>query len=67
MLNPGRAFAREELLLQVWGFSVGDTATVTVHVRRLREKVETDPANPTLICTVRGIGYRFDAAAMVPR
>ena len=65
--NPGRAFARDELLLQVWGFSVGDTATVTVHVRRIREKIETDPANPSLICTVRGIGYRFDAAAMVPR
>jgi DNA-binding response OmpR family regulator len=58
--SPGRAFSREELLRDVWGFDVGDTATVTVHVRRLRCKIEADPTNPTLIATVRGIGYRFD-------
>ncbi len=43
MSHPGQAFARAELLEQVWGFAVGDTATVTVHVRRLREKIESDP------------------------
>jgi len=67
MSHPGQAFARGELLHQVWGFAVGDTATVTVHVRRLREKIEDDPANPTMIATVRGVGYRFETAAMAPR
>ncbi len=57
--NPGRAFRREELLQAVWGYSMGDTATITVHVRRLREKVEIDPSNPIRLCTVRGIGYRW--------
>jgi DNA-binding response OmpR family regulator len=57
--NPGRAFRREELLQAVWGYSVGDTATITVHVRRLREKVEADPSNPEHLCTVRGFGYRW--------
>ena len=59
MRNPIRAFRREELLEQVWGFSYGDTSTVTVHVSRLREKVETDPGSPRYIRTVRGFGYRF--------
>jgi len=67
MSHPGQAFGRAELLQQVWGFAVGDTATVTVHVRRLREKIEEDPANPTMIATVRGVGYRFESAAMAPR
>jgi DNA-binding response OmpR family regulator len=58
--NPRRAFSREELLDRVWGFSFGDTATVTVHVRRLREKVETDPSSPTHLVTVWGVGYRWD-------
>jgi two-component system response regulator ResD len=58
--HPRRVFRREELLEQVWGFTYGDTATVTVHVRRLREKVETDPATPTHIMTVWGVGYRWD-------
>jgi DNA-binding response OmpR family regulator len=57
--NPGRAFRREELLQAVWGYSVGDTATITVHVRRLREKVELNPSNPVHLCTVRGVGYRW--------
>ncbi len=57
--NPGRAFRREELLQAVWGYSVGDTATITVHVRRLREKIEADPSNPQHLCTVRGVGYRW--------
>ncbi len=60
MRNPRRAFRREQLLEQVWGFAYGDTSTVTVHVRRLREKVEADPADPRHVCTVWGVGYRFE-------
>ncbi|MBV8983275.1 MAG: response regulator transcription factor [Acidimicrobiia bacterium] len=60
MRNPRRAFRREELLADVWGFSYGDTSTVTVHVRRLREKVEADPSAPRHVCTVWGVGYRFE-------
>jgi DNA-binding response OmpR family regulator len=60
MRNPRRAFRREELLEQVWGFAYGDTSTVTVHIRRLREKVETQPAQPRHVCTVWGVGYRFE-------
>jgi len=52
------AFRRQELLEQVWGYSYGDTSTVTVHVRRLREKVEADPSRPRRIQTVWGVGYR---------
>ncbi|MER5553575.1 response regulator transcription factor [Streptomyces sp. NPDC002793] len=58
--NPGRVFSREELLLHVWGWEFGDMSTVTVHVRRLREKIEDDPAVPKLISTVWSAGYRFD-------
>lgn len=60
MRHPRRAFRREELLERVWGFSYGDTSTVTVHVRRLREKIERDPAQPRHVCTVWGVGYRFE-------
>jgi DNA-binding response OmpR family regulator len=60
MSHPRRAFSREELLEHVWGYTYGDTATVTVHIRRLREKIETDPAQPALVTTVWGVGYRFD-------
>ena len=60
MAHPRRAFRREELLEEVWGWTYGDTATVTVHVRRLREKVEHDPSEPRHLCTVRGVGYRFE-------
>ncbi|MDP9072122.1 MAG: response regulator transcription factor [Actinomycetota bacterium] len=60
MRHPRRAFRREQLLEQVWGFSHGDTSTVTVHVRRLREKVEADPGQPHHIRTVWGVGYRFE-------
>jgi DNA-binding response OmpR family regulator len=45
---------------RVWGWDFGDLSTVTVHVRRLREKIEDDPAAPRLISTVWGVGYRFD-------
>jgi DNA-binding response OmpR family regulator len=58
--HPGRAFGREDLMQQVWGWDFGDLSTVTVHVRRLRGKVEDDPARPRLIQTVWGVGYRFD-------
>jgi two-component system response regulator ResD len=60
MSHPGEAFTREQLMREVWGWTFGDQSTVTVHVRRLREKVEPDPANPTLIATVWGVGYRLD-------
>ncbi|MEG3626931.1 response regulator transcription factor [Streptomyces poriticola] len=58
--HPGRAFSREELMREVWGWDFGDLSTVTVHVRRLRGKVEDDPARPRLIQTVWGVGYRFE-------
>jgi len=61
--NPGTAFSRDELLQQVWGWSFGDQSTVTVHVRRLREKVERDPTKPTRLVTVWGVGYRWEPAA----
>jgi DNA-binding response OmpR family regulator len=59
MANPNRVFTRQELLETVWGYTFGDTSTITVHVRRLREKVEVDPSDPTMIQTVWGVGYRF--------
>jgi len=59
--NPGRTFTRAELLDEVWDFAWdGDTATVTVHIRRLREKIEEDPSNPAHLVTVWGVGYRFE-------
>jgi DNA-binding response OmpR family regulator len=58
--HPRQAFRREELLEAVWGFSHGDLSTVTVHVRRLRAKIETDPSDPRRVCTVWGVGYRFE-------
>ena len=63
--NPGRAHRREELLEAVWGWTFGDQSTVTVHVRRLREKIEDDPATPRRILTVWGVGYRYEVE--VPR
>jgi DNA-binding response OmpR family regulator len=60
MLHPHQVLRREDLLEHVWGYTFGDTSTVTVHVRRLREKVEADPSNPVRIQTVWGVGYRFE-------
>ena len=60
MRNPNRAFRREELLEAVWGYTFGDTSTVTVHVRRLREKIEADASQPRHLVTVWGVGYRFE-------
>jgi two-component system response regulator ResD len=58
--RPGRVFSRDALMAAVWGHAFfTDTSTVTVHVRRLRAKLEVDPARPTLIETVWGVGYRF--------
>jgi DNA-binding response OmpR family regulator len=62
MANPGTAYSRDELLQQVWGWSFGDQSTVTVHVRRLREKVELDPTRPVRLVTVWGVGYRWEAS-----
>jgi DNA-binding response OmpR family regulator len=62
MRNPGRAFRRAELLENVWGWTFGDQSTVTVHMRRLREKIEDDPASPRRIVTVWGVGYRYEHA-----
>jgi DNA-binding response OmpR family regulator len=59
MQHPREAFDRGVLLQRVWSWSFGDQSTVTVHVRRLREKVEDDPSRPRRIVTVFGIGYRY--------
>lgn len=58
--NPGKVFTREQLLQEVWGYDYfGDARTVDVHIRHLREKIEKDPANPQMILTVWGTGYKF--------
>ncbi len=62
LMHPDEPITREQLLDAVWGYSVGGAATVTVHVRRLREKIEQDPAHPMLIRTVWGVGYCFSPA-----
>ncbi|MGH2503377.1 MAG: response regulator [Ktedonobacterales bacterium] len=59
--HPRQVFTRQQLLANVWGYDYfGDASTVTVHIRRLREKVERDPANPRLLMTVWGVGYKFE-------
>lgn len=59
--NRGRAFTREQLLREVWGYDfLGDSRTVDVHIRWLRQKIEDEPAKPVRILTVRGTGYRFE-------
>lgn len=60
MQHPARAFSREALLEKVWGFSLGDTSTVSVHIRRLRLKLEAEPARPVIIRTVWGVGYYLE-------
>jgi two-component system alkaline phosphatase synthesis response regulator PhoP len=58
--NPGKVFTRDYLLEQLWGYDyLGDTRTVDVHMRRLRQKIEEDPASPRYLKTVHGIGYKF--------
>ena len=62
--NPQHVFTREQLLDKVWGYEFyGGESTVTVHIRRLREKIEVDPSNPMLIQTVWGMGYKFEPDA----
>ena len=59
--NPGRVLTRGQLIDRVWGSDyVGDTKTLDVHVKRLRAKIEPDPADPTYLITVRGLGYKLD-------
>ena len=59
--NRGRAFTREQLLRDVWGYDfLGDSRTVDVHIRWLRQKIEAEPAKPVRLITVRGVGYRFE-------
>jgi DNA-binding response OmpR family regulator len=60
MRHPRQAFTRAELLTKVWGWEFGDASTVTVHVRRLRGKIEDDPTDPRRILTVWGVGYRYE-------
>lgn len=58
--HPGKVYTRDELLEKIWGYEYpGDTRTVDVHVRHLRQKIEKDPSDPEYIETIRGIGYRF--------
>lgn len=60
LINAGHAYSRSDLLDNVWGWSFGDHSTVTVHVKRLRHKIELDPADPQRIATVYGVGYRYE-------
>lgn len=60
--HPGQVFSREQLLSGLWGYDyLGDASTVTVHMRRLREKLEPDPARPRYLKTVWSVGYKFEA------
>jgi two-component system, OmpR family, response regulator RegX3 len=64
--NPGRVLTRDTLIDRVWGTDyVGDTKTLDVHIKRLRTHVERDPSTPSIITTVRGVGYRFEVPADV--
>ncbi|MUK89401.1 response regulator [Ornithinibacillus sp. L9] len=58
--HPNRVFSKEHLFERIWGFdSMGDITTVTVHIRKIREKIENNPSNPDFIETIWGVGYRF--------
>jgi two-component system, OmpR family, response regulator RegX3 len=62
MVNAGRVLTRGQIIDRVWGSDYfGDTKTLDVHIKRLRSKVEVQPSEPTVIVTVRGLGYRFEA------
>ncbi|MFZ0172010.1 MAG: response regulator transcription factor [Acidimicrobiales bacterium] len=62
LANAGRVVTRDTLIDRVWGLDyVGDTKTLDVHIKRLRSRIEADPARPVLITTIRGVGYRFEA------
>lgn len=61
VMHPNRVFSKDELFQKIWGFdSLGDIATVTVHISKLREKIESDPSRPQYIETIWGVGYRFN-------
>jgi DNA-binding response OmpR family regulator len=61
LMNPNRVFSKDDLFEKIWGLdSFGDFATVTVHISKLREKIETDPSKPQYIETIWGVGYRFN-------
>ena len=61
LANAGRVLTRETLIDRVWGIDyVGDTKTLDVHIKRLRAKIEDDPAEPKRIVTIRGLGYKFE-------
>ena len=63
MANAGRVLTRDVLIDRIWGPNYfGDTKTLDVHIKRLRSKIESDPAHPTRIVTVRGVGYRYERA-----
>jgi DNA-binding response OmpR family regulator len=64
--HPRHAFRRDELLEAVWGTTYGDESTITVHVRRIREKIEPDPSTPVRIVTVFGVGYRWEGVGARP-
>ena len=65
--NAGRVLTRDTLIDRVWGSDyVGDTKTLDVHVKRLRNHIEADPSSPTIITTVRGVGYRFEMSGVLP-
>jgi DNA-binding response OmpR family regulator len=64
--QPAQAHTRDQLMHKVWGWDFGDQSTVTVHVRRLREKIELDPSAPTRLVTVFGVGYRWDRSTVSP-
>ena len=64
--HPDQAFSRSELMERVWQWSFGDESTVTVHARRLREKIEVDPASPKRLLTVWGHGYRYHQLESAP-
>ena len=63
LAHAGRVLTRDTLIDRVWGMDyVGDTKTLDVHIKRLRSRIEADPSHPSLIMTIRGVGYRFEAA-----
>lgn len=64
MCHPNQVYSRDELLAEVWGWTIGDQSTVTVHVRRVREKVEADPTKPVRLLTVWGVGYRWECQSV---
>jgi DNA-binding response OmpR family regulator len=61
VMNPNRVFSKDDLFEKIWGLdSLGDFATVTVHISKLRDKIEADPSKPQYIETIWGVGYRFN-------